>query len=138
MKMLRIFLFAPLLMAFQCEEDVDFEQDSLFESGIYGGWELISQTVNGVTDMTPPPEMILEFYPDNNIQDDRGEYNLEEPSNSTIGIFIMNETLQSITFKRDGKDDIIYGYSINSTKDYLTFTFTESNAQFEQGWRKKF
>ncbi len=105
---------------------------------MYGGWELSSQTVNGITDMTPPPEMILEFYPDNNIQDDRGEYNLEEPSNSTIGIFIMNETQQVITFKRDGKDDIIYGYSINPAKDYITFTFTESNAQFEQGWRKRF
>lgn len=125
-------------MAFQCEDDVNFEQDSLFESGIYGGWELSSQTVNGVTDMTPPPEMILEFYPDKNIQDDRGEYNLEEPFDSAIGIFIMNETQQSITFKRDGKDDIVYGYTINSAKDHISFTFTESNAEFEQGWRKSF
>ncbi len=137
MRKLKLLLFAPLLMAFQCEEDVNLEQDALFESGIYGGWELSEQTVNGITDMIPPPEMILEFYPDKNIQDDRGEYNLEETSNNTVGTFIMNEAEQAITFKRQGKDDIIYGYAINPTKDYITFTFTDSNAQFEQGWRKK-
>jgi hypothetical protein len=128
-------------MAFQCDDEINIEQDTLFESGIYGGWELSSQTINGITDLTPPLEMILEFYPDKNIRDNRGEYNLEEPFNNTIGIFIMNEEQQTITFKDediDDIDDIIYGYSIDPTKDNITFTFTESNAQFEQVWQKKY
>lgn len=125
-------------MAFQCDDEINIEQDTLFESGIYGGWELSSQTINGITDLTPPLEMILEFYPDKNIRDNRGEYNLEEPFNNTIGIFIMNEEQQTITFKDEDIDDIIYGYSIDPTKDNITFTFTESNAQFEQVWQKKY
>lgn len=138
MKNLKLLLFTPLLMAFQCEEDVNIEQDALFESGIYGGWVFSDQTINGISDMIPPPEMILEFSPDDNIQDDRGAYNLEETANNTVGIFIMNEAQQVITFKREGKDDIIFGYAISPTKDYITFTFTESDAQFEQGWRKSY
>jgi hypothetical protein len=125
-------------MAFQCDDEINIEQDSLFDSGIFGGWELSSQTINGITDLTPPLEMILEFYPDKNIRDNRGEYNLEEPFNNTIGIFIMNEEQQTITFKDEDIDDIIYGYSIDPTKDNITFTFTESNAQFEQVWQKKY
>jgi hypothetical protein len=125
-------------MAFQCDDEINIEQDSLFDSGIFGGWELSSQTINGITDLTPPLEMILEFYPDKNIRDNRGEYNLEEPFNNTIGIFIMNEEQQTITFKDEDIDDIIYGYSIDPAKDNITFTFTESNAQFEQVWQKKY
>jgi hypothetical protein len=125
-------------MAFQCEDDINFEEDLLFDSGIYAAWELQDQTVNGVTDLMPPPQMILEFYPDSNVQDNRGEYNLEEPSANTIGIFIMDQTRETITFKREGREDIIYGYILNPAKDYITFTFTESDAQFEQGWRKQY
>lgn len=88
--------------------------------------------------MTPSSEMILEFYPDSNTQDNRGEYNLEEPSANTVGIFIMDETEQTITFKREGREDIVYGYIMNPAKDFITFTFTESNAQFEQGWEKRY
>jgi hypothetical protein len=138
MKVLRLFLFAALLMAFQCEDEVNVQEDLLFESGIYGGWELASQTVNGVTDMMPLPEMILEFYPDGNTQDNRGEYNLEEPFANTVGVFIMDQIEQTIAFKREGKEDIVYGYIIHPDKDFITFTFVESNAQFEQGWRKKY
>jgi len=125
-------------MAFQCDKEINAEEDLLFESGIYAGWELHSQTVNGVTDLTPPPEMILEFYPDDNTQDNKGEYNLEEPSANTIGIFIMDQTEQTITFKREGREDLIYSYIINPAKDLITFTFTESNAQFEQEWGKRY
>lgn len=138
MKTLRLLLFTPLLMAFQCDKEINAEEDLLFETGIYAGWELDSQTVNGVTDLTPPPEMFLEFYPDDNTQDNKGGYDLEEPSAYTGGIFIMDQTEQTITFKREGKEDLIYGYIIDPAKDYVTFIFTESNAQFEQGWRKRY
>ena len=136
MRTIRLLLFAPLLMAFQCEDEIDVEEDSLFDTGIYAGWVLDSQTINGVTELTPLPEMILEFYPDNNAQDNKGEYNLEEPSSNTIGIFVMDMTEQKIIFEREGRDNIIYGYSINAAKDYIIFTFSESDAQFEQGWRR--
>lgn len=136
MKTLRILLFVPLLMAFQCEDDLNIEEDLLFESGIYGGWELSSQTINGISDMMPLPEVILEFYADNNTLDNRGEYNLEEPSVNTVGVFIMDQLEQSITLQKEGGADIIYGYIINPSKDRIRFSFTENNTQVEQGWQK--
>ncbi len=136
MKFVRLLLFAPLLMAFQCDEEINAEEDLLIDTGIYAGWALTSETVNGVTIMTPTPEMILEFYPDKNTQDNRGSYNMEEPSANTIGTFIMDQTEQTITFKREGKKDIVYNYLINSEKDFITFRFIESDALFENGWRK--
>lgn len=138
MKWLRKLLLVPLLMAFQCDDEINAEEDLLFESGIYAGWELTSQSIDGISDLTPLPETLLEFYPDNNIQDNRGEYNLEELSANIVGVFIMDQTEQTITFKREGISDIIYDYTINSDKDFITFSFTESDAQFEQGWTKRF
>ena len=136
MKSLRLLLLAPLLMAFQCEDDIDIQEDLLSDSGIYAGWELVNQSINGLSDMLPAPDMTLEFYPDTNRQDRQGQFNLEEQTESTQGIFILDLTLKTITFKREDKADIVYEYILNSEKDYLTFSFTESHAQFEQGWRK--
>ncbi|MDT0608321.1 hypothetical protein [Croceitalea rosinachiae] len=138
MKWLRKLLLVPLLMAFQCDDEINAEEDLLFESGIYAGWQLTSQSIDGISDLTPLPETLLEFYPDNNTQDNRGEYNLEELSANIVGVFIMDQTEQTITFKREGSSDVIYDYTINSDKDFITFSFTESDAQFEQGWTKRF
>lgn len=136
MKIFRILLCAPLLMAFQCDDEPNIEEDMLFESGIYGGWELASQTIDGTLDMTPLSEVILEFYPDADTQDNKGEYNLEEPSANTIGVFIMDELEQSITLQKEGAADIVYSYEITTSEGHITLTFTENNTQVEQGWQK--
>ena len=125
-------------MGFQCDDEINAEEDLLFETGIFATWQLTSQTINGIGELTPLPETFLEFYPDSNTQDNRGEYNLEEPMSNTVGEFIMDLTESTITFKRAGGSDISYAYVMNSSKDLITFTFTESDAQFEQEWTKKF
>jgi hypothetical protein len=124
-------------MAFQCEDNEPATMDdALLETGIYAAWQLNSQTINGVTLMTPPPEMILEFYPDENREDSRGDFDLEESSSVTYGVFIMDQEKGVITFKRDGKDDLVWDYSISQAKDYITFTYQEGESLMEEGWHK--
>ena len=140
MKRFRLLMLAPLLMAFQCGDDefINIEEDLLYESGIFGTWQLSNQTIDGVTALTPTPEIILEFYADSNLDDATGDYNREEPSANIIGVFIVDRLEETITFRQSNKSDIIYGFTINENKDLMTFTYTEGDSQIEEEWIKLF
>lgn len=136
MKTLRLLLLAPLLMACPGEDEINIEEDLLFETGIYGGWKLESQTTDGIADNLEMDEIFLEFYPDKNIQDNIGEYELEEPNKNTVGNFVLNESDLAIILLTEGQTDINYDYLINSANTYLTLSFTKNDMNIKQDWRK--
>lgn len=138
MKKLRLLLFAPLLMAFQCDEVVDITVDQLNNSGIFGGWQLNDQTIAGITNMLPIDYRLFDFYPDSNKNDDQGNFTLEEPSTNLTGTFILNEEELTIIIRRENRDDLIYNYSMNIKKDVLTFSYVESNSEFVETWVKQY
>ena len=72
MKMLRILLIAPLLMAFQCDEDEQLREDELDGTGIYGRWELDSEFIGNISDLLPKCCRFYEFFPDDNPEDQSG------------------------------------------------------------------
>ncbi|MCB0497055.1 MAG: hypothetical protein KDC79_13025 [Cyclobacteriaceae bacterium] len=134
MKKLQILLMASLLTAFQCDEEINVANDTLFDSGIFGTWEILDQTINGVSDMTGACCDFIHFYPDSNQKDSKGNFTFEETSANIDGTFILDQANQTITFQINDRDDLVYEYSINASKDYVSFTFTENNAQIVQGW----
>lgn len=125
-------------MAFQCDEEVDVTVDQLYDSGIFGGWQLNDQTVAGITNMLPIDYRLLDFYPDNNKSDNQGNFTLEETSGNLSGTFILNQEEQTIVLKRENRDDMIYNYSMTSEKDILIFSYVESNSEFVETWIKQY
>ncbi|MGF1554982.1 lipocalin family protein [Paucihalobacter sp.] len=136
-KYLIFLLLAPLLLAFTCDEDADINYDKLNELGILGEWEINSETINGISDLTVQCCKFIEFLPDSNNEDFNGLFTFnDDPSQSYNGVFTVDPTNQVITFQRDGNEDVVYSYTINGSQDTLSFTFTENDAIFEQNWVK--
>lgn len=136
-KYLRFLLLAPLLMAFTCDEDTDINYDNLNELGIFGEWEINSETIDGISDLTVQCCRFIEFLPDSNNEDFSGLFNYSvQPTQSYDGIFTVDPTNQVITFQREGNEEVMYSYTINNSQDTLSFTFTENEAVFEQDWVK--
>ena len=136
-KYLRFLLLVPLLMAFTCDEDTDINYDNLNELGIFGEWEINSETIDGISDLTAPCCRFIEFLPDGNNEDFSGLFNYSvQPTQSYDGIFTVDPTNQVITFQREGNEEVMYSYTINNSQDTLSFTFTENEAVFEQDWVK--
>ena len=136
-KYLRFLLLAPLLMIFTCDEDTDINYDNLNELGIFGEWEINSETIDGISDLAAPCCRFIEFLPDGNNEDFSGLFNYSvQPTQSYDGIFTVDPTNQVITFQREGNEEVMYSYTINNSQDTLSFTFTENEAVFEQDWVK--
>lgn len=136
-KYLRFLLLAPLLMAFTCDEDTDINYDNLNELGIFGEWEINSETIDGISDLTAQCCRLIEFLPDGNNEDFSGLFNYSvQPTQSYDGIFTVDPTNQVITFQREGNEEVMYSYTINNSQDTLSLTFTENEAVFEQDWVK--
>lgn len=136
-KYLRFLLLAPLLMIFTCDEDTDINYDNLNELGIFGEWEINSETIDGISDLTVQCCRFIEFLPDGNNEDFSGLFNYSvQPTQSYDGIFTVDPTNQVITFQREGNEEVMYSYTINNSQDTLSFTFTENEAVFEQDWVK--
>lgn len=137
MKYLRILIFIPLLMAFQCEEEIDITEDRLYETGLFGTWEIADETMNGISDMLPKCCIFFEFYGDSNDQDLVGTYTYtDELGDYTNGMFTVDKSKQLIIFDVDGSEQRIYEFALDSFAEYLTFTFTENDIEYEQGWKK--
>lgn len=124
-------------MAFQCEDDIEIVEDNLNDSGLLGTWEISEETVNGISDMLPICCEFLEFNPDDNKQDFTGFFiYTDSMGNVYDGLFTFDQTNQTILFDRNDNELITYGYSLNSSEEYLTLTFTQENMNYVQGWVK--
>lgn len=137
MKELRLLFIAPLFLAFSCEDDLTIENDFLFDTGIYGSWEMSDQTINGISDMKAICCRFLSFSPDQDETDKRGEFMLKESDSNVDGFFILDRSDRTITFQRDGSEDIVYDYTISNDKNYLTLIYSEDGTVIQEGWRKQ-
>ena len=137
MKILRILLIAPLLMAFQCDEDELLVEDELDETGIYGRWELNSEIIGNISDLLPKCCRFYEFFPDDNPEDQSGLFSYTDETGAFEGVFTLDQDDQTILFERENRTPITYGYSLTDAKDYLTITFVEDGANYEQGYVQK-
>lgn len=136
MKYFRIIVFLPLLMAFQCEDDIEIADDNLNDSGLLGTWEIADETVNGISDMLPICCEFFEFNPDDNKQDFTGLFVYTDSMGDVYdGLFTVDQTNQTLLFEWDD-EQITYGYELDSSQEHLTFTFTEDNLNYVQGWVK--
>ena len=137
MKLVRILLLVPFLMAFQCDEDTALIEDPLIDTGLLGRWEIADETVNGINDLLPKSGRFFEFNPDDNPDDLQGLFSFTEVGGVYSGVFTVDEVNQTILFQRDERDPVIFVYSINSRQDYLTFTFIEDDVEWVQGWARR-
>lgn len=138
MKLLRLLVILPILFGIQCEDDIFPIEDILEETGILGRWEFADETVNGISDLLPKCCKFFEFMPDNNVEDLNGLFLFTDGTVAYSGIFTLDEANQQIVFQRDGKTSVVYDYNLNSSQDYLTFSFVEGeNLNYLQGWAKR-
>jgi hypothetical protein len=138
MKFLRLLLFVPLLMAFQCEEDIVPIEDQLIETGLLGTWEIVDEQVNGIDDLLPRCCLFMVFETDENVEDLKGLFTYSDDTGDYKGTFTVDPTSQQITFQREDRSPLVYDFSINASMDYLVFSFVEQeNLLFVQGWVKR-
>lgn len=137
MKTLRLLLLALLLMAFQCDEDENFIEDPLFDSGLIGRWELADETINGISDLLPKCCRFFEFNPDDNPEDLEGLFSYSDETGVFEGEFTLDPDNKTIALRRDNRTPVTYSYSLNSAGDYLVFSFSEGDAEFVQGWQRR-
>lgn len=137
MKLLRILLIVPLLMAFQCDEDDPLPIDELDGIGIYGRWEIDSEFIGNISDLLPKCCRFYEFFPDDNPEDQMGLWTYTDETGVFNGVFTLNDDDQNILFERENRTPITYGYSLTDAKDYLTFTFVVDGANYEQGYIRR-
>jgi hypothetical protein len=137
MKQLRILLLAPLLMAFQCDED-SITEDELFETGLLGRWEIADESIDGISDLSAKCCRFIEFNPDEDPEDLSGVFLYEDGSETGFyqGAFSVDQERQTILFEREGREPVVYLYELNDARDYLGVTFTENDAEFVQGWSR--
>jgi hypothetical protein len=126
-----------LLMAFQCQEEVDHIRDGLFLLGFYTTWEYDSETINGVSDLSVKCCRYFEFAPDDNLDDMVGNYFYwADTTVNQQGTFTVDTLNREIHFDRLDRSQIIYQYAMNDSFNYLTFTYTEDSLNYVQGWRR--
>lgn len=137
MKSFKILLLAVFLMAFQCEEDILIREDGLVATGILGKWEISNESVNGISDLSVKCCRFLEFREDENEKDLNGNFTYTEYDMLFEGTFTMNPSAQQIIFEQADRETLVYNYAINSSKDFLTFTYSDGDSDFEEGWIKR-
>lgn len=136
MKILRSLIFAPLLLAFTCDEPVLDKNDFLINTGILGSWEISSETIDGISDLTAKCCQAFDFYADKNYKDFKGEFKYQYELGVKDGVFTLFPEDQKINFKQTDGKEFNYSYSISEDQDLLTFTFSDSDRIFRQGWRR--
>lgn len=135
MKLLRLFFIVPLLLGFQCEDDILSTEDILIETGLLGRWEIADESINGISDLTPKCCRFFEFLQDNNAMDDRGLFIFTDSQNlENTGTFTVDETNQIIYLVDDDEDEFVIAYLLDNSQQNLTLTFTENGDEFVQGW----
>ena len=134
---LKLLVGVSLLMAFQCDDDIDFSRDRLFHLGFYTTWEYDSETINGISDLSVKCCRYFEFDPDQNLDDMVGNFWFwEDSTNYYQGTFTVDTLNAEVIFDRIDREQIIYGYSMSDSLDYLKFYYVEDSLNIEQGWRR--
>ncbi|MHA7843446.1 MAG: hypothetical protein ACX93I_09020 [Winogradskyella sp.] len=135
-KNLIVLLFIPFLMAFQCESDDPAPLDSLETTGIFGRWEITDEIMNGtISDMLPRCCEFLEFEPDNNITDYKGNLSYTDTQGLVNnGTFEVDTNNQTILFIYDNNDEFIFDFSINESEVNLAINFSEGGINYTQNW----
>ena len=106
-------------------------------TGLLGKWEFADETINSISDLLPKCCEFFEFNPDNSKQDLKGLFVYTDSLGDTYnGEFVVDYAYQIIIFQRQEKQ-LVCGFSLNSSKNYLTLMFTEGNSSFVQGWVKR-
>ena len=136
MKSFRFLLLALFLMAFQCEEDILIQEDDLSATGILGKWEIANESVNGISDLSVKCCRFIEFREDDNEKDLRGNFAYTEFDMIYEGTFTVDPPAQQIVFAREDLETVVYNYTISSSGDYLTFTYSDGNSDIVEGWVK--
>ena len=137
MKSFKIMLLAVFLMAFQCEEDILIQEDDLAATGILGKWEISNESVNGISDLSVKCCRFIEFREDGNIADLEGSFTYRDELETIYeGTFVLDPPKQQIIFKRNDRETLVYNYTMNSSQDYLTFTYSDGNSDIVEGWEK--
>ena len=125
----------PLLLGFQCEDDIVTTDDILIETGLLGRWEIESETIDGISDLTRKCCRFFEFMPDDDVMDDRGLFVFTDSQGlENTGSFTLNESDQIIYLVDDDNDEFVIAYLLDPSLQNLTLTFTENGAEFVQGW----
>lgn len=137
MKLVRFLFLVPFLMAFQCDVQPNLEDDRLFETGLFGRWEIVDESTNGISDLLPKCCLFFEFYPDKNTKDQNGFFNFtDRKSENYEGVFTLDPAKQMITFEGVGKQPIVYSYVLNPNQEYLSFQFIEEGEHYSQNWKR--
>lgn len=138
MKYVRLLFFAPLLMAFQCDVESELMEDNLNETGLFGRWEIADETINGISDGLPKCCEYFEFNPDDYKDDLTGLFIYTDSFGANYnGAFTVDEANQLILFEQNDNSPVIYEFSLDTSEEYLTFTFTEDTLTYVQGWVKQ-
>lgn len=140
MKKIKYLFLMPLLMAFQCEEEElhSIENDSLYTTKLIGGWEIESESTNGISDMTPKCCLFVDFYIDSNPDDNKGDYRYSDNTGVYNGGFTVNQTDDQIVFDNLDNQQLIYAFSVDESGENLSFTFTEDDVEILQYWVKTY
>lgn len=126
-----------MLLALTCGEDVKYPNDKLLDIGVLGTWEISVESINGITDMTVNCCRFMDFVPDDNNQDLKGRFIYRDGERQiSEGFFTVNPNQETIFFLWNDDKELVYQYKFSNSFDYLTFTFSEDDLDFVQGWAK--
>lgn len=129
-----IVMFLTIFGVFtSCQKDEIDETDSLEQIGILGKWELQSITINGITDMSIRYDT-NEFIKDSEIGDLKGECRSIGAGYETIGQFELDTANNIIHFDFNNTQK---SYEFQIKDDIMIFTYSESNQEIIEDWRKK-
>ena len=127
MKILRILLIVPFLMAFQCDKEEPLPIDELDGTGIYGRWELTDEVYGNISDLLPKCCEFYEFLPDDIPEDQSGLWSYTDEFGVYEGVFTLDQGNQTILFERENRTPLTIGYSLNDTNDYLELSFLDGS-----------
>jgi hypothetical protein len=136
MKILRLIIILPLLMATTClDEEIKFPNDRLNDIWVLGPWEISSESINGISDITVNCCRFLEFVPDGDSSDFSGKFFYREGDRQVgQGSFTIDPNQKTIVFQQENQSESVYQYELDSGNDYVIFTFSENGSDFVQGW----
>lgn len=129
-----LFVLLTILTVFSsCEKDEIEPTDNLEQFGILGKWGLQSITINGITDMSLHYDT-LEFKPDSEISDLKGEFTTSGAGYETNGVFVLNSVNNTIQFDYDDTQKL---YEFQISDNLINFAYSEDNHEIIESWRKE-
>lgn len=132
-KSLLIPFFLSLLLFTSCIKEATEPIDQLAQVGIYGEWKRDIYEVNGISSLAVDCCVYIEFIADGDPNDLKGEFRSTDSFSETNGVFELNASKSIIYFTYDQKQ-LSYGFQM--LDDYITFTYSENNAEINEHWRK--